>query len=82
MDIGWVGGGGGSRSIRGQSGWVTVRLVRSVEMKENYYIGLVPEIASFVTGLDEVERLIGKGCVFHDAEIELVHLDRKARAAM
>ena len=50
-------------------------------MKENYYIGLVPEIASFVTGLEEVERLIGKGFVFHDAEIELVHLDRKARAA-
>lgn len=40
-------------------------------MKENFYIGLVPEIASFVTGLDEVERLIGKGFVFHDAEIEL-----------
>ena len=39
-------------------------------MKENFYIGLVPEIASFVTGLDEVERLIGKGFVFHDAEIE------------
>ena len=51
-------------------------------MKENYYLGLVPEIASFVTGLEEVvERLIGKGFVFHDAEIELVHLDRKARAA-
>ena len=42
-------------------------------MKENYYIGLVPEIASFVTGLEEVERLIGKGFVFHDAEIELVN---------
>ena len=43
-------------------------------MKENYYIGLVPEVASFVTGLDEVERLIGKGFVFLDAEIELVLL--------
>ena len=43
-------------------------------MKGNYYIGLVPEIASFVTELDEVERLIGKGFVFHDAEIELVLL--------
>ena len=43
-------------------------------MKENYFIGLVPEIASFVTGVDEVERLIGKSFVFHDAEIELVLL--------
>lgn len=51
-------------------------------MKENYYIGLVPEIASFVTGLEEVECLIGKGFVFHDAEIELVHLGRKAHAAI
>ena len=42
-------------------------------MKENYYIGLVPEVASFVTGFDEVERLIGKCFVFHDAEIELVN---------
>ncbi len=46
-------------------------------MKGNYYIDLVPEIASFVIGLDEVERFIGKDFVFHDAEIEKVYLDRK-----
>lgn len=33
-----------------------------------------------MTGLDEVERFIGKGFVFHDAEIELVHVDQKAYA--
>ncbi|MGN1232417.1 MAG: hypothetical protein ACI4UJ_03095 [Candidatus Cryptobacteroides sp.] len=39
-------------------------------------IGLCRSLEPFITGIDDVERFIGKDFVFHDAEVDCVSIDR------
>ena len=40
------------------------------------FTGLVQDLSRFISGIDEVEHLIGKDCVFHDAEVDDIHICR------
>jgi hypothetical protein len=40
-----------------------------MEPKPSTIIGLTRDLAPFITGIDTVERLIGRDFVFHDAEV-------------
>lgn len=46
-------------------------------METQSFTGLVHDLDRFISGIDEVDRLIGKDCVFHDAEIDDIHLCRE-----
>ena len=41
------------------------------------YVGLVRDVAPFVSGIEEVERFIGRDFEFHDAELDDIHLCRE-----
>ena len=41
------------------------------------YIGLIRDLSGFISGIDEVERLIGEDCVFHDAEVDDIIICRE-----
>lgn len=60
--------------------------VRSEEMPQEelppapyepkYYTGLVRDVAAWVSGIELVEKFIGPDEIFHDAEIDDIHLSR------
>ena len=49
--------------------------------EKQYIVGLVRDgdldLDRFISGIDEVERLLGKNYVFHDAEVDDIHILRK-----
>ena len=42
----------------------------------NITVGLSRILEPFISGIDDVEKYIGKDFVFHDAEVEYVNIDR------
>ena len=49
---------------------------------ETRYTGLARELKPYVEGLEEVELLLGKDYVFHDAEIDEIHIVRADNTVM
>ena len=47
-----------------------------MESRDKTTIGLCRSLEPFITGIDDVERYIGKDFVFHDAEVDSVIIDR------
>ena len=47
-----------------------------MESQDKTTIGLCRSLEPFITGIDDVERFIGKDFVFHDAEVDSVSIDR------
>ena len=54
--------------------------------ENQYTIGLVRDgdldLDRFISGIDEVERVLGKNYVFHDAEVDDIHILRKEDAVI
>lgn len=48
----------------------------TMESKETITVGLCRNLEPYITGMDEVERFIGKDFVFHDAEVDSVCIGR------
>ena len=47
-----------------------------MESQDITTIGLCRNLEQFITGIDDLERLIGKDFKFHDAEVDCVSIDR------
>lgn len=48
-----------------------------MEPRDITTIGLCRNLEPFITGIDDVERFIGKDYVFHDAEVDSVSIERE-----
>ena len=42
----------------------------------NTIVGLSRSLEPFISGIDDVEKYLGKDFVFHDAEVDSVNIDR------